>query len=76
MSRFASPKTAQIWAESIAMCERSNAAVSQYYQSNRKLAAAPHTSVFLRVQASEPTMDTIEIKLLLGNLDSCSGIGR
>ena len=33
MSRFASPKTAQIWAERIAQCERSNAPVAQFCQS-------------------------------------------
>jgi transposase-like protein len=58
----------------MAMCERSNASVSQfcqsigcsptsYYQWKRKLAAKPQTSVFLRVLASEPTKDSIEIKL-------------
>ena len=62
MSRFASPKTARIWGERIALCERSNASVSQFcqsiscsltsfYQWNRKLADAPQTSAFLRVQA-------------------------
>ena len=75
MSRFASPKTAQIWAERIAQCERSNTPVAQFcqsincsptsfYQWKRKLAAAPRTSVFLRVQGSEPTKDSIETKLL------------
>jgi hypothetical protein len=60
MSRFASPKTDQIWAERMAMCERSNASVSQFcqsigcsptscYQWKRKLAAKPQTIVFLRV---------------------------
>jgi hypothetical protein len=33
MSRFASAKTAQIWAKGIAQCERSNAAVAQFFQS-------------------------------------------
>jgi hypothetical protein len=33
MSRFASPKTTQIWAERIAKCERSNAPVAQFCQS-------------------------------------------
>ncbi len=33
MSHFASPKTAQIWAERIAQCERSNAPVAQFCQS-------------------------------------------
>ncbi len=74
MSRFASSKTAQIWVEPMAMCERSNAPVAQFcqsincsptsfYQWKRKLAAKPQTSVFLRVLASGPTKDTIEIKL-------------
>ena len=62
MSRFACPKTGRIWAERIAQCERSKAPVAQFcqsigcsltsnYQWKRKLATAPHTSVFLRVQA-------------------------
>jgi hypothetical protein len=74
MPRFASPKTAQILAERIANCEQSNAPVAQfgqsigcsptsYYQWKRKLAAKPQTSAFLRVSTSEPTMDSIEIKL-------------
>ena len=74
MSRFASPKTDQIWAERIALGERSNAPVAQFCQSigcsptsftqwKRKLVAKPQTSVFLRVLASEPTKDSIEIKL-------------
>ena len=74
MFRFACPKTAQIWAERIAKGERSSVPVSQfcqsigcsptsYYQWKRKLAAKPQTSAFLRVQASEPTKDSIEIKL-------------
>ena len=33
MSRLASSKTAQIWAERIAQCERSNAPVAQFCQS-------------------------------------------
>jgi hypothetical protein len=33
MSHFASPKTAQIWAEHLAQCERSNAPVAQFCQS-------------------------------------------
>jgi hypothetical protein len=33
MSHFASPKTAQIWAERIAQCERSNAPVALFCQS-------------------------------------------
>jgi hypothetical protein len=74
ISRFASPKTAQIWAERVATCERANASVARFgqsigcsptsiYQWKRKLAAKPLTSVFLRVQASEPTKDSIEIRL-------------
>jgi hypothetical protein len=74
MSRLPSSKTAQIWAERIAQCERSNAPVAQFCQSincsltsytqwKRKLAAKPHTSVFLRVSTFEPTEDSIEIKL-------------
>ncbi len=35
MSRFASPKTAQIWAERFAQCERSNAPVAQAYLGRR-----------------------------------------
>jgi hypothetical protein len=72
MSRFPSSKTAKIWAERIAQCERSNAPVAQFCQSigcsptfffqwKRKLASAPQSSAFLRVQTSEPTKDTIEI---------------
>jgi hypothetical protein len=75
MSRFASSKTLQIWAERVAKCERSNAPVAQffqsigcspmppYYQWKRKIAAKPQTSVFLRVSTSEPTTDSIEIRL-------------
>ena len=74
MSRLPSSKTAQIWAERIAQCERSNTPVAQFcqsincsptsgYQWKRKLAAATQTSAFLRVITSEPTMDSIEIKL-------------
>ena len=33
MSRFPSSKTAEIWAERIAQCERSNAPVAQFCQS-------------------------------------------
>ena len=73
MLRLPSWKTAKIWAERIAQCERSNAPVAQfcqsigcspisYYQWKRKLAAKPQTSVFLRVQNSEPTKDSIETK--------------
>jgi len=61
-SHFASPRTAQIWAERIAKGERSNAPFAQFcqsvgcsptscYQWKRKLAAKPQTSVFLRVLA-------------------------
>jgi hypothetical protein len=74
MSRLPSSKTAQIWAERIAKGERSSVPVSQfcqsigcsptsYYQWKRKLAAKPQTSAFLRVFTSEPTKDSIEIKL-------------
>ena len=77
MSRFASPKTAQIWAERIAQRERSNAPVAQfcqsigcsptsYYQWKRKLAAASQATGFLRVQTSDSTKDSIEIKLPSG----------
>ena len=37
MSRFASRKTAQIWAERIAQCERSNAPVAQRTQGDASL---------------------------------------
>ena len=74
MSRLPSSKTAKIWAERIAQCERSNAPVAQfcqsigcsptsYYQWKRKLAAKPQASAFLRVQTSDSTKDSIEIKL-------------
>ena len=74
MSRLPSSKTAKIWAERIAQCERSNAPVAQFcqsincsptsfYQWKRKLAAKPQASAFLRVSTSEPTKDSIEIKL-------------
>jgi hypothetical protein len=77
MSRLPSSKTAKIWAERIAQCERSNAPVAQFcqsincsptsfYQWKRKLATAPQSSAFLRVQTSVPTKDTIEIKLPSG----------
>ncbi len=63
MSRFASAKTAQIWAKGIAQCERSNAAVAQFFQSigcsttsyftgNRKIAAKPLTNASLRCRTS------------------------
>jgi len=62
MSRLASSKTAQIWAERIAQCERSNAPVAQFcqsigcsltscYQWKRKPAAKPQTSAFQLVLA-------------------------
>ena len=75
MSRFASSKTGRIWVERMAMCERSNASVSQFcqsigclpmtscYQWKRKLAAKPQTSVFCVCWPSGPTKDSIEIKL-------------
>ena len=74
MSRLPSSKTAQIWAERIAQCERSNTPVAQFCQSvscsltsylqwKCKLAAKPQTRVFLRVLAFGPTKDSIEIKL-------------
>ena len=74
MSRLPSSKTAQIWAERIAQCERSNAPVAQFcqsincsptsfYQWKRKLAAKPQATAFLRVQTSDSTKDSIEIKL-------------
>jgi hypothetical protein len=77
MSRLPSSKTAQIWAERIAQCERSNTPVAQFcqsincsptsfYQWKRKLAAKPQATAFLRVSTSEPTKDSIEIKLPSG----------
>ena len=77
MSRLSSPSTAELWAERIAQCERSNLPVAQFcqsigcsvtsfYQWKRKLAASPKQSSFLRVQTSEPTKDSIEIKLPSG----------
>jgi hypothetical protein len=74
MSRLPSSKTAQIWAERIAQCERSNTPVAQfcqsigcsptsYYQWKRKLAATPQATAFLRVQTSSSTKDSIEIIL-------------
>jgi len=77
MAHLTSSQTAQIWAERIALCERSNAPVAQFclsincsptsfYQWKRKLAAKPQTSAFLRVSTSEPTKDSIEIKLPSG----------
>ena len=66
MSRLPSSKTAKIWAERIAQCERSNAPVAQFcqsigcsptsfYQWKRKLAAKPQATAFLRVQTSDST---------------------
>ena len=77
MSRLPSSKTAKIWAERIAQCERSNAPVAQFCQSlncsppsfsqwKRKLAAKPQATAFLRVQTSDSTKDSIEIKLPSG----------
>jgi hypothetical protein len=77
MSRLPSSKTAQIWAERIAQSERSNVPTAQFcqsiggsltsfYQWKRKLASAPQSGAFLRVQTSEPTKETIEIKLPSG----------
>ena len=77
MSRLPSSKTAKIWAERIAQCERSNAPVAQFclsigcsptsfYQWKRKLAAKPQATAFLRVQTSDSTKDSIEIKLPSG----------
>ncbi len=74
MSRLPSWKTARIWTERMAKGERSNAPVSQFcqsigcsltsfYQWKRELAAKSQASVFLRVSTSEPTKDSIEIKL-------------
>jgi len=74
MTRLRSSKTAHIWTERIAKGERSKAPVARfcqligcsptsYYQWKRKLAAKPQTSVSLRVLASGPTKDSIEIKL-------------
>jgi hypothetical protein len=77
MSRLPSSKTAKIWAERIAQCERSNTSVAQFcqsigcsptsfYQWKRKLAAKPQATAFLRVQTSDSTKDSIEIKLPSG----------
>jgi hypothetical protein len=77
MSRLPSSKTAKIWAERIAQCERSNAPVAQFcqsigcsptsfYQWKRKLSEPPEPSAFLRVQTSEAAKETIEIKLPSG----------
>jgi hypothetical protein len=77
MSRVFSSKAAQLWAERIAQCERSNlsapkfcqsigCSLTSFYQWKRKLAAPPAQSTFLRVQTSEPKKDPIEIKLPSG----------
>jgi hypothetical protein len=74
MSRFASSKTLRIWAERVATCERANAPVARFGQSigcsptsftqwKRTLAAKPQATAFLRVQTSDSTKDSIEIKL-------------
>ena len=77
MSRVFSSKAAQLWAERIAQCERSNisapkfcqsigCSLTSFYQWKRKLTAPPAQSTFLRVQTSEPTKASIEIKLPSG----------
>jgi hypothetical protein len=77
LSRVYSSKAAQLWAERIAQCERSNlsatkfclsigCSLTSFYQWKRKLATPPAQSAFLRVQTSEPTKDPIEIKLPSG----------
>ena len=64
MSRLPSSKTAKVWAERIAQCERSNVPVAQFCQSigcsptfffqwKRKTAGKPQTSTILRVQTLE-----------------------
>ena len=74
MSRFASPKTAKIWAERIAQCERSNAPVAQFCQSigcspmtytsgNVNSLLSPKPSSFCVCKPLEPTEDSIEIRL-------------
>ena len=85
MSRLPSSKTAKIWAERIAQCERSNAPVAQFCQSigcspmfspsgvvqgdlcgdglEVRRTARPQATAFLRVQTSDSTKDTIEIRL-------------
>ena len=73
-SRFASSKTGRIWVERTAQGERSNAPVAQFCWSigfsptsftqwKRTLAAKPQATAFLRVQTSDSTKDSIEIKL-------------
>ena len=77
MSRLTSSKTVYIWAERIAQCERSNAPVAQFcqsigcyptsnYQWKCKLAAKPQATAFPRVQTSDSTKNSIEIKLPSG----------
>ena len=77
MSRVFSSKAAQLWAERIAQCERSNlsapkfcqsigCSLTSFYQWKRKLAVPPSQSSFLRVQTSEPSKHSIEIKLPSG----------
>ncbi|MFN9625210.1 MAG: IS66 family insertion sequence element accessory protein TnpA, partial [Planctomycetota bacterium] len=77
MSNVTSSKAAQLWAERIAQCQQSNlsapkfcqsigCSLTSFYQWKRKLAASPKQSSFLRVQTSEPTKDSIEIKLPSG----------
>jgi hypothetical protein len=74
MSRVFSSKAAQLWAERIAQCERSNLSATKFcqsigcwltsfYQQKRKLAAPPAQRALLQVQTSEPTKASIEIKL-------------
>jgi hypothetical protein len=77
MFRLPSSKTAKIWAERIAQCERSNAPTAQFcqsigcsptsfYQWKRKLAAKHQATAFLRVQTSDSIRVSIEIKLPSG----------
>ena len=77
MSRLPSSKTAKIWAERIAQCERSNVPTAQFcqsigcsptsfYQWKRKLAAKHQATAFLRVQTSDSIKVSIEIKLPSG----------
>jgi hypothetical protein len=77
MSRLPSSKTARIWAERIAQSEQSNVPIAPFCQLIKcsptsftqwksKLAAKSQTIAFFRVQTSEPTTDSIEIKLPSG----------
>jgi transposase-like protein len=77
MFRLSSSKTAKIWAERIAQCERSNVPTAQFcqsigcsptsfYQWKRKLAAKHQATAFLRVQTSDSIKVSIEIKLPSG----------